>query len=445
MKPPPNILHLHSHDTGRYVQPYGHAVATPCLQKFAEQGVLFRQSFCVSPTCSPSRAALLTGQFPHVCGMQGLANPPWSYQLRDLSHLLPNVLLSEGYETVIGGVQHVTHKARVDEQGFVVQLHLDDIGEDVPDLHERAGAYIRKAMDREDAAPWFMSVGFDQTHRDNRQGDPNTGSGFSKPSPYNVDGLDARYTLPPAIYPDVPEIRRDMASYREGVRRLDERMGHVIAELDACGASENTLVIVTTDHGIAWPGMKCNLSDHGTGVMLMLRGPGGFEGGRVVDEMVTHLDLFPTILQVAGLASRDWLQGRSLCPLVSGEVASLHSEIYLEQGWHEVSESQRAVRTKRYKYIRRLDPVGPQAANCDEGPTKRLVLEWGGLNRSLGNELFFDLYLDPQETCNRIDDSNYALLVTHLRGKLDAWMEHTDDPFRRGESPPPPGSVEPKA
>lgn len=74
----PNILYIHSHDTGRRIQPYGHAIATPSLQQLAEEGVLFRQNFCVNPTCSPSRAALLTGNYPHENGMTGLAHRGWS-------------------------------------------------------------------------------------------------------------------------------------------------------------------------------------------------------------------------------------------------------------------------------------------------------------------------------------------------------------------------------
>ncbi|WP_221029062.1 sulfatase family protein [Actomonas aquatica] len=439
MKPRLNILHLHSHDTGRYVQPYGHAVSTPRLQAFAEQGVLFRQAFCAAPTCSPSRAALLTGQSPHVCGMHGLSNPPWSYRLKDVGHLLPHTLKSAGYHAVLGGVQHVTPKEEIGTQGFDEILNHDDMGEDVADLHERAAAFVHRAAQAEERKPWFMTVGFDQTHRDNCQGEPESGGGFSKPDPYDVAALDSRYTLPPAIYPDRPEIRQDMASYREGVRRLDARMGHVIAAVDAAGVADETLIIVTTDHGIAWPGMKCNLTDHGLGVMLMMRGPEGFTGGRVVDAMVTHRDLYPTIMDLAGIAGPDWMEGRSLLPLVRGECERLHDEIYGEQGWHEVAEAARAVRTERFKYIRRLDPVGPKSANCDEGPTKKLVAAWGGFDRGLGDELFFDLYLDPQETCNRINDARYADEIHRLRGKLDDWMKRTNDPFLDGVAVPPPG------
>jgi len=102
-----NLLYIHFHDTGRYIQPYGHAVPTPRLQQLADEGVLFRQAFCSGPTCSPSRAALLTGQHPHVCGMLGLAHR--GFHLKDPRRHLAHFLQRAGYETVLSGVQHETH------------------------------------------------------------------------------------------------------------------------------------------------------------------------------------------------------------------------------------------------------------------------------------------------------------------------------------------------
>ena len=102
---PPNIVYIHSHDTGRYIQPYGYDIATPHLQRLAEEGVLFRQAFCANPTCSPSRAALLTGQWAHSCGMGGLVNRGWSVSRPQ--RLLPQVLAAAGYQTVRAGFQHV--------------------------------------------------------------------------------------------------------------------------------------------------------------------------------------------------------------------------------------------------------------------------------------------------------------------------------------------------
>ncbi len=101
----PNILYLHSHDTGRYIQPYGYAVPTPNLQRLAEGGMLFRQAFCASPTCSPSRASLLTGMVPHSNGMRGLAH--FGFTLDDPTQHLLYTLRQAGYQTVLAGEQHI--------------------------------------------------------------------------------------------------------------------------------------------------------------------------------------------------------------------------------------------------------------------------------------------------------------------------------------------------
>jgi N-sulfoglucosamine sulfohydrolase len=434
---PPNILYLHSHDTGRYIEPYGYPVSTPQLQAFANQGVLFRQAFSVSPTCSPSRAALLTGQYPKSCGMHGLASPGWGYALHQTQHHLAHVLGNAGYETVLAGVQHLAKEPVSDARGLGHQVFLneDNLGEDVPDLEQRVAVYLERNAGSN--RPWFLEVGFDETHRHGAA----DGLRFSKHHAYDPAALDSRHCRAPAIFPDTPETRADWASYQVGVRRLDERIGHVLAALDQSGKAANTLVIVTTDHGLAWPGMKCSLTDHGTGVMLMLRGPGGFDGGRVFDQMVTHLDVFPTVCELVGVARPSWLAGRSLLPLVRGEVAELHREIFMEQGWHEVAEPMRAVRTARYKYIRRHDPVGPKLANCDAGPTRGVLEKAGWFDRDLGPEQLFDLFLDPQERSNLAQDPTMAGRLATFRQTLDDWMHRTHDPLLRGQPVPPPAQV----
>ena len=105
--PKPNILYIHSHDTGRYLQPYGHAIPTPNLQRLAERGVLFRRAYCAAPTCSPSRAALLTGQSPHSAGMLGLANR--GFRLRDFNQHIIHTLKPSGYNSALAGIQHLTN------------------------------------------------------------------------------------------------------------------------------------------------------------------------------------------------------------------------------------------------------------------------------------------------------------------------------------------------
>src|SRR4051794_32121962 len=327
----PNILYLHSHDTGRYVQPYGHAIPTPNIQRLADQGVLFRQAFCTVPACSGSRAALLTGRHAHSNGMLGLAHRGWA--LDDHTQHLVHTLGDAGYWTGLIGESHVS--ADPGELGYdeVVELpdhHADTI---VPAFWEMLQ---RRPKDR----PFFASVGFVETHRD-----------FAEP----VSARDALYGLPPANLPDTPETRRDMAAFKASARKLDQGVGGVLDALDSAGLAQDTLVIFTTDHGLAFPGAKATLTDRGLGVLLIVRGPGGFTGGTVQDALVTHLDLFPTICALAGVDAPDWLQGRSLLPLAAGATTELHDAVFAELPYHAAYEPQRSVRTRRWKYIRRFD------------------------------------------------------------------------------------------
>src|SRR5262245_34724484 len=279
--PPPgplNVLYLHSHDTGRYLQPYGHAIPAARLQRLAEEGVLFRQHFCVNPTCSPSRAALLTGQYAHSCGQLGLAHR--GYELQHPERHLAWTLRRAGYSTALAGVQHVVRDPTVTGYEWIMPGRRAE--EVVPNARE----LLRRA--HRDGRPFFLDAGFQETHRLFRGADPAV-------SPAE----DARYCLPPALLPDTAETRRDMADFKASARVWDGAVGEILDALADEGLAGETLVICTTDHGIAFPDMKCNLTDHGTGVLLILRGPGGLSGGGVVDAMVTHLDVFPTVCDLA--------------------------------------------------------------------------------------------------------------------------------------------------
>src|SRR5207237_3304245 len=179
---------------------------------------------------------------------------------------------------------------------------------------------------------------------------------------------DARFCLPPAPVPDMPQSRQDMAGYKASARVLDNAVGQVLSALESAGLAENTLVISTTDHGVAFPAMKCNLTDHGFGVSLIMRGPGGFTGGKACDSLVSHLDLFPTICELAGVPGPAWLQGRSLLPILRGEKQEVRDEVTAEVNYHAAYEPKRAVRTGRWKYIRHFgDRPKPVLPSCDAG------------------------------------------------------------------------------
>ena len=157
---PPNILYIHSHDTGRYVQPYGYAVPTPNIQLLADQGVLFREAFCAMPTCSGSRACLLTGQGGVGNGMLGLAHRGW--RLNDYGHHLVHPLREAGYRSTLIGEQHIS--VDPDEIGYdeVIPIDTSHANEVAPKAIES----LRRAHE-----PFFASVGFFETHRALRRPD----------------------------------------------------------------------------------------------------------------------------------------------------------------------------------------------------------------------------------------------------------------------------------
>ena len=418
----PNILYLHSHDTGRYVSPYGFDVPTPNIQRLAERGILFRQAFCTNPTCSASRSSLLTGQWPHNNGMTGLAHRGWT--LNDYGHHVIHTLHAHGYHSALCGVQHVANWRNgdaVEKIGY--REHLKEGDED---WSVRAADWLQNAP----AEPFFLSCGFVETHRV-----------FPEPA-CDCRQTDPRFTRPPLPMPDTPETRADMAAFNTIARTLDGKMGRVLDALEESGLADRTLVICTTDHGIAFPRMKCNLEDSGIGVMLIMRGPGGFEGGRALDGMVSHLDIFPTLCDYLGIEPPDWLQGVSLMPLVRGEAEEVREELFAEVNWHAAYEPLRAARTTRWKYIKRYDGrTRPVLPNCDDGLTKTVWMDHGWAERPVYGEALFDLVFDPNETDNLCDDPAHADVLADMRARLQRWMEQTDDPLLKGPVPAPKGAV----
>lgn len=419
----PNILYLHTHDTGRWIQPYGHPVPTPRMQRFAEQGVLFRNAHSAAPTCSPSRAALLTGQSPHNAGMLGLAH--LGFRLHDYRQHLVHPLARAGYTTAMVGVQHV---APGPDEG-------DHIGYDehlrVPDNRGASAAAVAEDyLARDHDRPFFLSVGLVETHILPRDGHT-----------FGYGGVDDRYVLPPSQIPDTPRTRRDFASFAAAAAVADDAFGRVLDALDRAGLAEETLVIVTTDHGVPLPLMKSSLSDLGTGVMLMVRGPGGFTGGQVIDGLVSQIDLFPTLCDLLEIDHPSWLQGRSLLPLVRDGV-EVNDHLFAEVTYHVAYEPQRSVRTSRHRYVRRFDgrdrPVLP---NVDDCPTKDVWVQagWHQHPQPGPTEQLYDLVLDPQESHNLAGDPAHQDTRVGLATTLDDWMHRTDDPLLAGPVPPPAG------
>ncbi len=412
----PNILYLHSHDSGRYVQPYGYPVATPHIQELAEQGVVFRQAFCAAPMCSASRASLLTGQYPHSNGMLGLAHRGFS--LHDYHHHIVHTLQQTGYYSVLIGEQHISKEPQTIGYDRVIKVESSHAKDVVP--------IARNILRDMPSQPFFLSVGFFETHRE-----------FFPP----MSEQEANYCQPPPYLPDTPETRQDMAAFKASVASLDWGIGAVLAELEAQGLAENTLVICTTDHGIPFPGAKTTLTDQGIGVMLIMRGPGDFSGGKVYDAMISQIDLFPTICDLLNIDRPDWLQGVSFLPLVRQEVSEVRDALFAEATFHAAYEPQRAIRTQRWKYIRRFgERETPVLVNCDDGLSKDVWLEYGWRNRQIAPEQLYDLIFDPGEMCNLVNEPAAVPILQEMRARLEEWMRATNDPLLYGPVLPPAGA-----
>jgi N-sulfoglucosamine sulfohydrolase len=429
----PNILLIHAHDCGRAIEPYGWPVSTPHLLQFAREGVLFRKAYSTAPTCGPARTALMTGEYPHQSGMFGLPGRD-GWEMRDPSHHLVHVLNANGYLTALAGVQHEVNHA--DLAPLQYQRLLDvraQKGEHYPETLDKVEAFLQEPHDR----PFFLSVGLDEPHRNNLArpeiGVGNESARFSKTRYYDPDKLDWRYTAPPPWLPDIPEMRKDTASFHEGVRILDEYIGRLLAMIRHRNLEQSTLVILTTDHGIEFTGGKKTLREQGTGVFLLLRGPGGFAGGTVVESLVSHLDLAPTILELCGIAPCPWHEGQSLLPLAANPSRSVRDCVFSEQNYHGNLEALRAVSTGRYRLVLHHDPIGYRMRH--DGPTCPLMEEFGAYDQAIGLEALYDLYLDPMEACNRAHDPAYAAIKADLHARLQQWMLDTGDCFPSGQFP----------
>jgi arylsulfatase A-like enzyme len=414
----PNILFIITHDTGRHLGCYGRGAPSPNLDKLAEEGVKFTQAFCTAPQCSPSRASVLTGLMPHRHGLIGLAHR--GFRLRNDVSLLPKLLSQAGYSTHLFGLQHETTWDRVSELGYQHVHRPDGLS------CLKVTPLLLDLLSKEPPQPFFASVGFTETHR---------------PFP-KLEQTPPQVKVPPFL-PDEPDVRHDVAELNEAVRRVDESVGHIVEALKKSRLWDNTLLIFTTDHGIAFPGAKATLFDPGIEIALIMHGPDEFNGGKVIDAMVSNADLMPTLCEVAGVEPPTDIDGKSLLPLLRGKVTKLHERLFLELTYHAAYDPMRGVRTERFKYIRSFaDRPFWLPPNVDNGLTK----DWYKRNRPevfktpRPKEMLFDLQSDPLERNNLVGKPEFEPVLNEIRATLDRWMEATDDPIRLGHVRPPKGA-----
>lgn len=424
-----NIIYIHTHDTGRVIQPYGYAVNTPNLMSFAKDAVLFKRAFCVSPTCSPSRSALLSGCYPHENGMLGLAQR--GFQMDTSKHLV-HYLNNHDYKTVLCGIQHESGWYLEHEKGATSLGYQEDITsptegyreEDLCewDQHNLIAAvdYLKKYDQKKSL---FLSFGMYATHRN---------------YPEAIDEeIDLNYLQPIYPIPDTEENRHDHARFLTSLKSVDYCVGRLISALKEYGYYDNSIILFTTDHGLANPFSKCTLFDTGIGVSFMMRVPGMKTHGMVSESLISQIDFFPTLCDILELKKPKWLRGISFSSEFN-EVNSIEENmIFSEINFHTSYEPARSIRNSRFKYIRYYDEefLKINLSNIDSSTTKNFFLK-NDLNQKLKyKEALYDLYYDIGERNNLINDNTYKEVIDELRSKLDNIMESSNDPLINGPIP----------
>ena len=433
---PKNIVLIVADDLSPTLGCYGDSVApTPTIDRLARQGFLFENAFCTAPSCSPSRASMLTGRYPH--------------QLAEGTNLWGT--LPSRFPNFVNLLERAGYRVGLTGKGWG------------PGNHE-AGGYSRNP-----AGPPFKS--FTEFMTGGSAGQPFFfWLGPSDPHrPYESDlketiGLRPQYLKVPANLPDTPEVRDDLLDYYAEVARVEQTVAGVIQTLEQAGQLQNTLIIVTADNGMPFPRAKANLYDAGSRIPLIVCSPqagaGQFTGGQRIAAPVSLIDLAPTLLEAAGLAKAEGMEGASLARF-TGQNAPRETTVFVERERHaqvrqgNLGYPTRAIRTPQHLYIRNLRPdrwpagdpkevmaVGSYG-DIDNGPAKRYLIEHQAGHRSLADqaiakrpaEELYDLRKDPNQQRNVAGDPAYRRTQSKLKRQLQAWRERTKDPrlSRAGE------------
>jgi len=427
----PNIILIHSHDLGRYLGCYGRDIETPQISSLADSGALFTEHFGTAPQCSPSRSSLMTGRFPHVNGLVGLAHGEWGLDPNE--RILPHYLQDVGYETHLFGLQHIvqdTDRLRYDHihsegnlyPGISPAVHETNRARNVASVF--SSFLEREAYD----SPFFASVGFFEVHRVEEE------NGRFSFDAENYDPDVPEQIRPLSYLPDRRGIRHDLAEMHGMVYAIDDAVGEIVTALEAEGLDEETLVIFTTEHGIAFPRAKGSCYDAGIEAALILRYPGIAEGGETYDELISNVDVLPTILDIVEVDIPDNLNGRSFLSLLTDDDGYDERErIFAEMTWHDMYNPVRMIRTERYKYIRSFWHLPKVYLPTDVFASEagREVREKYSVPTRPYEELY-DLTETPREDENVIHEPRYQeIRIEHSR-RLKEWMEATDDPLLDG-------------
>ena len=436
----PNILFAIADDWGwPHAGSYGDPVVkTPTFDRLAKEGALFRHAYVSSPSCTPSRGAILTGQWHWR--LEGAGNL-WSV-FPDKYDTYPELLARAGYVTGVSskgwGPGRTQRKGR----------------QPAGSRYKNFRAFMKN---RESGKPFCYWLGSSDPHR-----------GYAKGSGVK-SGMNLSKIKLFAHFPDSNEVRSDVADYYFEVQRFDSLVGDAIKVLEESGELDNTIVVMTGDHGMPFPRCKSNNYDSGARVPLAIRWPSKVKAGTVVNDFVSLVDVAPTFYQAADLDVPSDVSGRSLLSLLAGKDKSDRSYVLHGKERHVPGQEgkdmggypTRAIRTHDFLYLHNFRPdrwpagtpnyqkaaiKGAWLSDCDNGPTKTYMVEnrdKDAYHRGLYELAFgkrpatelYDLKKDPDQLVNIAADSAYAETVKKLKAHLFAELEKTNDPRVTGKGP----------
>ncbi len=432
----PHLIYIVVHDLGRTLGCYDRPIVSPNLDAFARRGVLFDNAFCTAAACSPSRACVMTGQYPQTSGGLGLAHMGWS--LRPQVRTIVDELNDGGYETAHFGLNHERH-AQLNR--YQIDRETDWDQQKVKAAVDHAVEFLHQRVNTEQ--PFYLNLGTQEVRSVlwNNLTPPEVEDKYG----YPVEP-DKAY-VPPHL-PDTYEARLMMAKFAACIHYMDQHIGRLLGTLDQLGYFENSVIMYATDHGISAARAKGTLYDRGTEIAMMMHLPEGCRNGRRVQQMVPNIDIAPTLLEAAGVALPARMQGRSFWPLLTGNGYQAHTHLYSARNFHgqnvthrkgfvDFYDPVRAVRTERWKYVRNVTLRPREWMPGDP-------LEWwerGGIDMAgmlppaRPMEELYDLASDPEEWHNLADEPAHADIKAELSRRLTQWQIETNDHALRGEVP----------
>lgn len=410
--------------------PYGNKVVrTPNIERLAQQGMRFDCAILTCSSCSPSRASIMTGRYPHNTDAEQLHWPLPRAQVTFVEKLK-----AAGYWTAAAGKWHLGPQVKdrfdaVAEAG-TAGFQLSDRAAKMIDERDESGCanWVPALKSRPKDKPFFLWLAALDPHRDYK---PNAIANPHKPGDVIV----------PPYLPDNPEVRRDLALYYDEIARLDEHAGKVLAELDSENVASNTLVIFMADNGRPFPRCKTTVYDSGIKMPFIIRWPARVEAGTSCASLISSIDIAPTLLDLANAQAPPSIQGRSFAKLLTEPSAKIREHAFAEHNWHDYDAHKRAVRTERFKYIRNFDANLPNTPPADavRSPTFQAMRKLRNAAKLPADQMscflkprpeeeLYDLDNDPHELRNIANDAKHSAILKALREELAKWQRETEDP-----------------